>query len=100
MDPRWRVLDRGGRWRAQSSSIERQRGKIMRALQAMSDELGEQPWCHGNSLSLADIAVGCALGYLSFRVPDIRWNEQYANLAQLHEKLMQRPPFADTVPQA
>ncbi|MDK9704030.1 MAG: glutathione S-transferase [Sulfuritalea sp.] len=82
------------------SSIERQRGKITRGLQAMSDELGEQPWCHGNNLSLADIAVGCALGYLSFRIPDIRWGEQHANLAQLYEKLMQRPSFADTVPQA
>jgi len=81
-------------------SIERQRGKIMRTLKAMSDELGEQPWCHGNSLSLADIAVGCALGYVSFRLPDIHWGEQYANLAQLYEKLMQRPSFADTVPQA
>ncbi|MCX7156966.1 MAG: glutathione S-transferase [Rhodocyclales bacterium] len=82
------------------SSMERQRGKIRLALKAMSDELGEQPWCHGNNLSLADIAVGCTLGYVSFRLPDIRWSEQYANLAQLYEKLMQRSSFADTVPQA
>ncbi|MCK9381710.1 MAG: glutathione S-transferase [Sulfuritalea sp.] len=82
------------------SAIERQRGKIMRALKAMSDELGEQPWCHGNTLSLADVAVGCALGYVLFRLPDMRWSEQYANLAQLYEKLMQRLSFADTVPQA
>jgi len=81
------------------SWIERQRGKTTQALKAMSDELGEQPWCHGNSLSLADIAVGCALGYASFRLPDIRWSEQYANLSHLYEKLMQRPSFADTVPQ-
>jgi glutathione S-transferase len=30
---------------------------------------------------------------------DIRWREQYPNLAQLYEKLMQRPAFAETVPQ-
>lgn len=82
------------------SWIERQRGKIESALKAMSDELGEQPWCHGTGLSLADIAVGCALGYLSFRLGDIPWAEQYPNLASLHQKLMQRPAFADTVPQA
>ncbi|MDP2826426.1 MAG: glutathione S-transferase [Sulfuritalea sp.] len=81
------------------SWIERQRGKTMQALKVMSDELGEQPWCHGNSLSLADIAVGCALGYVSFRLGDIRWREHYPNLAHLYEKLMQRPAFADTVPQ-
>lgn len=82
-----------------ASWIERQRGKIASALQVMSDELADQLWCHGNSLSLADVAVGCTLGYVSFRLDDIRWSEQYPNLAQLYEKLMQRPAFADTVPQ-
>ncbi|MDP2826592.1 MAG: glutathione S-transferase [Sulfuritalea sp.] len=82
-----------------SSWIARQRDKTNQALKVMSDELGEQPWCHGNSLSLADIAVGCALGYVSFRLGDIRWGEQYPNLSQLYEKLMQRPAFAETVPQ-
>ena len=81
------------------SWIERQRGKVNQALKVMSDDLGDQPWCHGSSLSLADIAVGCALGYVSFRLGDIRWSEQYPNLAQLYEKLMQRPAFAETVPQ-
>ena len=82
------------------SWIERQRGKVMQALRVMSEELGEQPWCHGNGMSLADIAVGCALGYVSFRLGDIGWGQQYPNLARLYEKLMQRPAFADTVPQA
>ncbi|MCM2290304.1 MAG: glutathione S-transferase [Sulfuritalea sp.] len=82
------------------SWIERQRGKVLQALQAMSDELGEQPWCHGNSLSLADIAVGCALAYVSFRLGDIKWAEQFPNLAVLHEKLMQRAAFSETLPPA
>lgn len=80
------------------SWIERQRGKVLQALQAMSDELGEQPWCHGNSLSLADIAVGCALAYLDFRFPQIDWRADHPNLGKLLEKLSQRPSFADTVP--
>lgn len=80
--------------------IERQRGKVSRSLEAMSEELGENPWCHGNGLTLADIAVGCALGYLLFRFPDIEWREAHPNLARLHDKLMQRPSFADTVPHA
>lgn len=81
------------------SWLERQRGKVNQALKVMSDDLGEQAWCHGNSLSLADIAVGCALGYVSFRLGDIRWGEQYPNLSQFYEKLMQRPAFAETAPQ-
>ena len=80
------------------SWIERQRGKVNQALKVMSDDLGDQPWCHGSGLSLADIAIGCALGYVSFRLGDIRWREQYPNLAQLYEKLMQRSTFAETVP--
>lgn len=80
------------------SWIARQRGKTTQALKVMSQELGEQPWCHGNSLSLADIAVGCALGYVSFRLGDIPWSKEYPNLSQLYEKLMQRPAFVDTVP--
>jgi glutathione S-transferase len=80
------------------SWIARQRDKVNLALKAMSNELGDQPWCHGPSLTLADIAVGCALGYVSFRLGDIRWNDQHPNLEALYEKLMQRASFADTVP--
>jgi len=81
------------------SWIKRQHGKIAAALKVMAADLGEQPWCHGGSFSLADIAVGCALGYLDFRFPDIDWRSEHANLAVLHEKLMQRTSFAETVPQ-
>ena len=81
------------------SWIERQRDKVAQALRVMSADLAEQQWCHGNNLSLADISVGCALGYVSFRLGDIRWSEQYPNLSGLYEKLMQRPAFAETVPQ-
>ncbi|MCX7162830.1 MAG: glutathione S-transferase [Betaproteobacteria bacterium] len=81
------------------SWIERQRGKVTQALRVASEDLGEHAWCHGNGMSLADIAVGCALGYVSFRLGDILWSRQYPNLARLYGKLMQRPAFADTVPQ-
>lgn len=79
--------------------IERQRGKVIAGLQAMARELGERNWCHGNSLSLADIATGSALGYIGFRHPDIDWCSQHDNLARLHERLLQRASFAQTQPQ-
>lgn len=82
-----------------TSSIGRQREKINRSLEMMSEELGEQPWCTGNAFSLADVAVGAALGYLDFRLGDINWRDQHANLARLYDELMQRPSFAETVPQ-
>lgn len=78
--------------------LDRQLGKVGDGLQAMSQELGEQAWCHGSVISLADISVACALGYVSFRLPDIHWGQQHPNLRALHDKLMQRPAFAETVP--
>lgn len=81
------------------SWIERQRGKVLAGLKVMSDDLDDQPWCHGNALSLADIAVGSALGYVAFRFPEIDWRTPYPNLGKLYDKLMQRPSFAETLPQ-
>jgi glutathione S-transferase len=78
--------------------IDRQIGKTHSSLKAMSQGLGDKPFCAGIYLSLADIAVGCALGYLDFRFKDIDWRSQYPNLAKLQEKLMQRASFAETLP--
>ncbi len=78
--------------------IDRQLGKVQAALRAMSQGLADKSYCVGIHLSLADIAVGCALGYLDFRFPQIDWRSPYPNLTKLHEKLMQRASFADTVP--
>ena len=78
--------------------IVRQRGKIMRGLEFMAEELGEKPFCMGTHLSLADIAVGAALGYLCFRFADIDWQAAHPNLGRLYAKLMQRPSLADTAP--
>jgi len=80
--------------------ISRQREKISRGLKSMSDDLGPHPWCHARGFSLADIAVGVALGYLDFRFPDIRWRGQHPNLAKLYDKLMLRHAFTETVPVA
>ncbi|RUP24691.1 MAG: glutathione S-transferase [Curvibacter sp.] len=78
--------------------IDRQMGKITESLKAMSQGLGDKPFCSGIHLSLSDIAVGCALGWLEFRFPEVPWRTEYPNLARLMDKLMQRPSFADTRP--
>ena len=79
--------------------IERQMRKVSAGLAVMSADLGESPFCQGNHYTLADVAVGCALGWLSFRFPEIDWRGDYPNLARLHDKLSERPSFKDTVPQ-
>jgi glutathione S-transferase len=90
----------GGRTKAQRSQawIDRQLGKVNATVKAMSHGLGDKPFCGGIHFSLADVAVGCSLGYLDFRFPQIDWRTDYPNLVRLHDKLMQRPSFSDTVP--
>ena len=78
--------------------IQRQLDKISEALRAMSQGLADKPYCSGAHLSLSDIAVGCAVGYLDFRFSNIDWRGAYPNLDKLYAKLMQRPSFVDSLP--
>lgn len=80
--------------------IERQRNKIAACLDEMSRELADREFCVGNALSLADIATGCALGYLKLRYPDIAWELSHPNLARHYKKLAARPSFKQTDPAA
>ena len=78
--------------------MDRQMRKIHAGLKAMSAGLAETPFCGGNHYTLADIAVGCALGWLSFRFPEIDWRGDYPNLDKLFDKLSERPSFKETTP--
>ena len=78
--------------------IDRQMHKIDASLTAVSTGLADKPYCTGIHLSLADIAVGCALGYLAYRFPDIDWRGDHKNLARLADKLEARQSFIDTRP--
>ncbi len=78
--------------------IDRQMGKVHAGLREMSSRLGEDSFCMGTHYSLADVAVGCTLGWLAFRFPDIDWRGDYPNLARLFDKLSERASFRDSVP--
>jgi glutathione S-transferase len=78
--------------------VARQQRKIDDSLVAMSQGLGGKTWCAGNRYTLADIAMGCALGYLDFRTPELNWREPYPNLDKHFQKLSQRQSFIDTLP--
>jgi glutathione S-transferase len=89
-----------GRSEAQRSAawVSRQMDKVHASLAAMSQGLGDKPFCSGIHFTLADIATGCALGYLDFRFAHIDWRTQYPNLEKLDAKLAQRQSFVDTRP--
>ena len=90
----------GGRSAEQRSQawIDRQMSRVSAVLKAMSQGLGDKPYSSGIYFSLADVAVGTALGYLDFRFPSIDWRTDYPNLVRLHDKLASRPSFIDTAP--
>jgi len=95
------VLERKRPAQQQSTDwIERQQRKVVLGVKELAKDLGEKPWCCGESYSLADIAAGCALGYLDLRQPELAWRVDYHPLALLADKLALRPSFADTVPPA
>jgi glutathione S-transferase len=78
--------------------IERQFSKIHASLGAMDKSLGEHPYCIGINYSLADIALGCALGYLDLRFPRLDWRTGHTHLARQYNKLKTRQSFIDTAP--
>jgi glutathione S-transferase len=80
--------------------VDRHLGKIDSALRALTLGLGDRPWFWGQHLSLADIAVGCALGYLDFRFPQKDWRAAHPGLARWFERMAARPSFLETAPPA
>ena len=81
--------------------VGKQSARMRRGLVQMQADLGDKGWCVGDRYTLADIAVGCCLGWLGFRKPaGIDWRTEYPGLARHYDKLMERSAFADTIPAA
>lgn len=78
--------------------IALQERALYRGLTALSDALGDKALYLGLTLTLADIAAGCTLGYLDLRFSQINWREMHPNLAEFSSKLAERASFKDTIP--
>jgi glutathione S-transferase len=84
-----------------ASWMARQLGKAERGLARMAEELDERNWCHYDRYTLADIAVGCCLGWLDFRKPGgIDWLGKHPKLGRHFAKLSKRAAFIATAPKA
>lgn len=86
---------------AQQSETEllRQREKISRALDTL-EEQAAQGALSADKLTIATIAVACAIGYLNFRRVSPGWCVNRPHLVKLVEALFQRESFARTEPPA
>jgi glutathione S-transferase len=75
-------------------AINRQRGKIERAIDALEGEVEAM----GNTVDLSTISVGAALGYVDFRLGDMGWRKGHPKLAAWYEAFAKRPSMVGTVP--
>jgi glutathione S-transferase len=76
--------------------VEAQWLKVTRAL----DTIENQWMAHLNApLTAAQIATGCALGYLDFRLHARNWRTDRPMLAAWYDRFAARPSMAATVPQ-
>ncbi len=80
------------------ANIDKQLGKVMLGLEVMNLDIYKKKWCVNETFSLADIAVGCMLGYVDLRFKQLNWQDSYPNLAKHYSLLVKRPSFKQTMP--
>jgi glutathione S-transferase len=94
------VLERSRAPALQSTDwIARQMRKVEAGTKALAGDLGARQWFVGAQFGVADIAVGCMLGYLDCRLPELPWRSSCPNLVAFAESLLSRPSFASTIPE-
>lgn len=77
-----------------ASWVALQTEKVTRGLDALEEEAaGFGPVC-----TIGHIAVGCALGYLDFRVPELDWRQGRIELARWAERFSARTSMTATAP--
>jgi glutathione S-transferase len=79
--------------------MTRQLGKIESGIAFAARELVDRKFCNGDTFSLADISLACALLWCEFRLPEINWRETYPNLRAWIQRIESRPEFIATQPQ-
>ncbi|UFN49325.1 glutathione S-transferase [Roseomonas sp. OT10] len=62
------------------------------------DEAARQAPGFGDRLDIGTIALGCTLGYLDLRFPELGWRQGREALAAWFEGISGRPSFRDTAP--
>ena len=80
------------------ANIDRQLDKVMLGLEVLNLDITKKKWCVNETFSLADIAVGCMLGYVDLRYKQLNWQDNYPNLAKHYSVLVKRPSFKQTMP--
>lgn len=94
-----RLLEKRRDLALQSESVfDKEEARVARILGALEELANpERPFLCGDGLTLADLAVAAAIGYLDFRYPH-DWRATHLNLAAWFEVISLRPSVAQTAP--
>ena len=72
------------------ATLELHNRAISNALDYAAGLLGNNEWCEGESITLADLALTSALVYLDLRQPERDWRGAYPDLAAWFAKMAKR----------
>ncbi len=76
--------------------INGQQQKVYQSL----DALEGQAWVFDDTMDAGKIALGCGLGYLDLRFPDLGWRKKCETLGRWYDAFAKRPAMEATKPQA
>ncbi len=82
------------------ANIDKQLSKVLLGLEVLNLDITKKKWCVNETFSLADIALGCMLGYIDLRFKHLQWQDKFPNLAKHYSVLIKRPSFKQTMPVA
>ncbi len=74
-------------------------GQLQSGLEKLEHDCG-MPWFFDNSMTQADVTIGCVLGYMKMRVPDAFPANKYPKLHQLALHCETRDEFVNSRPGA
>jgi glutathione S-transferase len=75
---------------------ERQKKAMLGSLSMLEDDA--DAFSAGDDLTIADIALGCCLGWFDLRFPDLGWRTDNPAIADWFEDFSNRPSMAQTMP--
>ena len=78
--------------------IARQMDKVNAGIAALAKLLGAKQYLGGTHPSMGDIACACALFWVEFRMPELRWRDAHPSLKGWAERMESRPSFQASRP--
>jgi glutathione S-transferase len=78
--------------------MARQARKIAGGMREIARLIGKREYAVGERFTIGDIAAATAAGYVSVRYPEMKWREDYPDLAAYSARMEQRPSLMNSVP--